>query len=78
MVDDVREDVVRRLMHAANHAMMEVTEQEDTTSAEVFSAYFTMARVALIAAREQGVSEVMLRQVVGVLWAECGDEEVLH
>lgn len=75
----VREEPIRRMMHAANTAMLMVAAETEATPDEVFSAYFTLTKAAIQTALEGGVPPTVLQAAVGQLLMECtGEEEILH
>lgn len=68
----VREEVVRKLMEAANDGLLTVVD-DTTSSGEVMSAYLTLARAALQEAQRLGVPSATLRGTVQQLLLDCID-----
>ena len=65
----VREEKVRELMQAATEGMNRVAG--DVTVNEVLSAYMTLARSAIIAARSLGAGSESLQASVSQLYLDC-------
>jgi hypothetical protein len=70
----MREEAVRHLMSALSDEAARVLAVDPSISAtEVISAYLTLARNAVIAARSIGVSAGVLRDSVQQIYVECYD-----
>lgn len=59
-----REYVVDALIDAANTAMVATSQEHKATAAEALSAYVTMARNAIVIARNNGADQMILRVAI--------------
>lgn len=71
----VREPLVRTLMDVMSEALSQhVQQHRDITADEVVSAYLTLARSAIIAAKHLGSSSDTLQRAVQQLLLDCLDD----
>ena len=71
----VREPLVRTLMDVMSDALSQhVQQHRDITADEVVSAYLTLARAAIVAARRLGSSSEALQCAVQQLLLDCLDD----
>lgn len=66
---------MRALMRGANAGMLQVAAKQAVSANEVWTAYFTLAKAALQAAKDSGVPVGQLQHVVQQLWLEAADTE---
>lgn len=72
-VSSPRGHVVEKLVEWGNYALARGAEHTGATGAEVFQAYLAMARDALVAARNLGVSVDSLRASVSTMLIHLED-----
>ena len=76
LMNTVREYQVRRLMTAANDGMKSVAE--GTTAEEVYAAYLSMARNAVVLAQETRPDNSDIRQALLDILALCEPPGKVH